>query len=317
MKISIYKIIVVLIALGVLFVTSVHYTNKTENYNSKGNKAINSIHNPDKWVNAKEIYVPTEISFANEKVPIERTDVFEQLEREIIVNTFYHSQTVLLLKKLPRYFSIIEPILKRNKIPDDFKFLAVAESGLSETIISPAGAVGLWQFMKPTAKDYKLEVNKEVDERYSIEKSTQAACEYLNKSFKKYKSWALVAASYNAGRRNVDTQMKRQKAKNYFNILFNEETGRYVYRILALKTILNNPEKYGFYIKNTYPIVKTKKIKIKGRVRDFADFAHKHKISYKTLKNFNPWLREKYLRNKRRKTYYITIPINKTDFVSQ
>lgn len=317
MKNNFYKIIVVAIALGVLFITSVYYTNKTEAYHTEKQNKNNTSTISDKWVNAKEIYVPTELKFANEKVPLERTDVFEQLEREIVVNTFYHSQTVLLLKKIPRYFSIIEPILKRNNIPDDFKYLAVAESGLSETIISPAGAVGLWQFMKSTAKEHKLEVNKEIDERYNIEKSTQAACEYLNKSYKKYKSWSLVAASYNAGRRNVDKQMKRQKASNYFNILFNEETGRYVYRILALKTILSNPEKYGFYVNNTYPIIKTKKIKVKDRVKDFADFAHKHKVSYKTLKNFNPWLREKYLRNKRRKTYYITIPINRSKFVSK
>lgn len=315
MKNSIYIIIVVLLAIGVLLVTSVYYTSKTEPY--KMEKLTPSYNNTDKWINAKEIFTPSKLSFAGENVPLDRTDVFEQLEKEIVVNTFYHSQTVLLLKKLPRFFSIIDPILKRNNIPEDFKYLAVAESGLSPTIVSPAGAVGLWQFMKPTAKEYKLEVNKEIDERYNIEKSTQAACEYLNKSYKKYKSWTLVAASYNAGRRNVDNQIKRQKENNYFNILFNEETGRYVYRILALKLILNNPEKYGFYVKNTYPIIKTKKIKIKGRVKDFADFAHKHKISYKTLKNFNPWLREKYLRNKRKRTYYIAIPINHNRFSSK
>ncbi len=314
---SIYKIIVIFLTVVILLFTSIYFTNKSEDQTiNKEQKNINSI-NQDHWVNAKEIYVPKELRFADEEVPLERTDVFEKLEREIIVNTFYHSQTLLLLKKLPRYFSIIDPILKRNNIPDDFKYLAVAESGLSETVVSPAGAVGLWQFMKSTAKEHKLEINKEIDERYNIEKSTQAACEYLNESYKKYKSWTLVAASYNAGRRNVDEQMKRQKASNYFNILFNEETGRYVYRILALKSILNNPEKYGFYVKITYPIIETKKIKIKGKVNDFADFAHMYNISYKTLKNFNPWLREKYLRNKRKKTYYITIPVNHSNFVSE
>lgn len=317
MKDSVYKTIVILTAIGLLFITSVYYTNKPDTYDIKSQEHTNKSQNIDKWVNAKEIFVPTKLTFAGEKVPMERTDVFEQLEREIVVNTFYHSQTVLLLKKLPRYFSIIEPILKRNNIPEDFKYLSVAESGLSPTVVSPAGAVGLWQFMRATGKEYKLEVNKEIDERYNIEKSTQAACDYLNKQYKSYKSWTLVAASYNTGRRNVNKQMKRQKANNYFNMLFNEETGRYVYRILALKTILNNPEKYGFYVKNTYPIIKTKKVKIKGRVKDFADFAHKHKISYKTLKNFNPWLRENYLRNKRKKTYYVTIPINRDKFVSK
>lgn len=311
MKDSIYKATVILTALGLLFVTSVYYTDKQDEYPANTPEKGTGT---DKWVNAKEIHTPKVLKFADEKVPLHRIDVYEQLEREIVVNTFYHSQTVLLLKKLPRYFAIIEPILKRNNIPDDFKFLAVAESGLSPTIMSPAGAVGLWQFMKSTAKEYKLEVNSEVDERYNIEKSTQAACDYLNKQYKKYKSWTMVAASYNTGRRNVDRQVKRQKTDKYFDLLFNEETGRYVYRILALKTILNNPESYGFYVKNTYPIIKTKKIKIKGRVKDFADFAHKHKISYKTLKNFNPWLREAYLKNKRKKIYYITIPVNHNRF---
>ncbi len=311
MKDGIYKTIVIFTVLGLLFMTSIYYTDRQDKYpiNNQNDSTVN-----DKWVNAKEIYTPRKLSFAGEEIPLHRIDVFEQLEREIVVNTFYHSQTVLLLKKLPRYFSIIEPILKKNNIPDDFKFLAVAESGLYPTIVSPAGAVGLWQFMKPTAKEYNLEVNNEIDERYNIEKSTQAACDYLNKQYKKYKNWSMVAASYNTGRRNVNIQIERQKTDNYFDLLFNQETARYVYRILALKTILSKPESYGFYVKNTYPIVKTKKIKITGSVNDFADFAQKHKISYKTLKNFNPWLREKYLKNKKRKTYYIIIPENHHKF---
>jgi hypothetical protein len=278
---------------------------------------ISNANKSDNWINAREIYIPEKLSFAGEKIPLDRIDVKEQLERELIVNTFYHSQTILLLKNVDRYFHIIEPILKKNNIPNDFKYLAIAESGLSPTVVSPAGAVGLWQFMKGTAKDCKLEVNKEIDERYNIEKSTQAACDYLNMQYKHFKNWTIVAASYNTGKRNVNKQLKRQKSNNYYNILWNNETGRYVYRILAMKVVMNNPTTYGFYVKNKHPIIDTKKIKVSKKVKNWADFAHKHNISYKTLKNFNPWLRKNYLHNRKRKTYEISIPRKTENFVSR
>lgn len=270
----------------------------------------------DNWVNAREIYVPKSLSFAGEITPLNRTDVKEQLERELIVNTFYHSQTILLLKNVDRFFHIIEPILKKNNIPDDFKYLAIAESGLSATVVSPSGAVGLWQFMEGTARDCKLEVNNEVDERYNIEKSTQAACDYLNTQYEHYKNWTMVAASYNTGRRNVDLQIERQKTNNYYNMLWNEETGRYVYRILAMKMVISNPTTYGFYVDRKHPIIDTKKIEISTEVKNWADFAQEHSISYKTLKNFNPWLRESFLSNKVNKTYEITLPSQINMFVS-
>jgi len=304
---KVFRILIVALAVIGFYSISVYFSSD----NSKNAQRSNN------WINAREIYVPDKLSFASEKVPLNRIDVKEQLEREIIVNTFYHSQTVLLLKNVDRYFKIIEPILEKNNIPDDFKYLAIAESGLSPTIVSPAGAVGLWQFMKGTAKDFNLEINKEVDERYNIEKSTQAACDYLNKHYKHYKNWTIVAASYNTGKRNVDKQIKRQKSDYYYNMLWNEETGRYVYRILAMKIVINNPTTYGFYVDEKHPIIRTKKIKIKSEIKNWADFAHKENISYKTLKNFNPWLRETYLRNKLKKTYQITIPIEKRKFVSK
>lgn len=260
--------------------------------------------------NVYALKVPNQLEFGGEKVPLERWDVKESLDRELLVNTYWQSQTLLFLKRSNRYFPIIEPILKEHGIPDDFKYLSLIESGFIPTVKSPAGAVGLWQFMKGTARDYKLEVNEEVDERYNIEKSTIAACKYLKKSYDKYQSWALVAASYNAGRRFVDRQLKKQDAGSYFDLLLGEETGRYVYRILAIKMIMENPKKYGFMYREAdlYPYIPTQKIKINTSVDDFAVFAKQHGVNYKILKNFNPWLRRAYLTNKNKKEYEITLP---------
>lgn len=304
---NILKFILLSLAVVGFYSITVHFTTDD----------VDNAKKSDNWINAREIFIPKSLSFAGENVPLKRIDVKEQLERELIVNTFYHSSTVLLLKNIDRYFSIIEPILKKNNIPDDFKYLAVAESRLSPTVVSPSGAVGLWQFLKGTAKDCKLEVNKEVDERYNIEKSTQAACDYLNYQYKYFKNWTNVAASYNTGRKNVTNQFERQKANYYYDILWNQETARYVYRIIAMKVVINNPTTYGFYVSKKHPIIKTNKIKIKGTIKSWADFAHKHKTSYKTLKNFNPWLRESYLTNKDKKTYEITLPVKTKDFVSK
>lgn len=265
-------------------------------------------------IKADNFYIPKKLSFAGEIVPIHRIDIKEQLERELIVNNFFHSQTIQLLKKKDRYFKIIEPILKKNNIPDDFKYLAVAESGLIPTIMSPAGAVGLWQFLTTTGKENGLIINKFVDERYNIEKSTEAACKFLNKLYEDLKSWSLVSAAYNSGKRNVLNQIKRQKNSYYYDMLWNNETGRYLFRIVALKVILNNPKKYGFFIKKKYPIIKTKYIKVSTSIDTLANFAHKHKVSYKTLKNFNPWLRQSNLENKKKNTFKIKIPANPKDF---
>ena len=257
------------------------------------------------------VEMPEKIDFAGEDVPLDRFDVYESLDREMLSNSYFHSQTIRFLKMAPRYFSIIEPILKENGVPDDFKFLCLAESNFDERIVSPAGAVGLWQFMKGTATDYGLEVGKEVDERYHIEKSTAAACKYLIDSYEKYGSWTMVAASYNAGRSFTTGQMDRQKSENYYDLLLGDETARYVFRILALKVIFSDPDKYGFLVtdEEKYPIIKTKIIDVKGAVPNFADFAIQQGISYKMLKIFNPWLRESFLTNPSGKTYQIKIPI--------
>ena len=259
----------------------------------------------------KSAEIPESVSFAGEPMPIERFDIKESLDRELLSNAYFHSQTIRYIKLAPRYFPVIEPILKEKGIPNDFKYLAVAESGFNPRAISSARAVGFWQFMKGTAQDYGLEVNGLVDERYHIEKSTRAACQYLLDSYKKFGSWTLVAASYNRGRTGIQKQLTRQKTDNYYDLLITTETARYVYRITALKLIMENPERYNFHILDDekYPIIATKDIVIKGAVANFADFAKEQGISYKLLKDFNPWLRDTHLTNSKGKKYIIKIPV--------
>ena len=238
-------------------------------------------------------YLPDKVSFCGEEVPLQYYDVRESLERELIVNKYYHSQTILLLKKSKRYFSVVEPILHQNNVPDDFKYLMVAESGFVD-FVSPAGAAGQWHFLEATAKDYGLEVDDEVDERYNLAKSTEAACKYFNESYSAYKNWTLVAASYNGGRRGVDRQIEKQGDSSYYNLLFVEETARYVYRIIALKLVMEHPERYGFDIPKSerYPLIPCKKVKVDSTIDDLSVFAKQQGTNYKILKFLNPWLRD-------------------------
>ena len=256
------------------------------------------------------VQLPDAVSFAGEKMPLDRFYVKEALDRELLSNAYFHSQTIRYIKTVPRYFPIIEPILKEHGIPDDFKYLAVAESGLNPRAISPVRAVGFWQLMEGTAKDYGLEINSEVDERYHIEKATHVACEYIKKAYEKFGSWTMVAAAYNRGMTGVNRQIERQKEDDYYDLLITTETARYVYRIVALKLILENPEKYNFNIpeEDKYQIIPTKKVEITGSVSNFADYAQKHGLSYKVFKDFNPWLRENELTYSGRKRYWVEIP---------
>ncbi|MCF8374527.1 MAG: transglycosylase SLT domain-containing protein [Bacteroidales bacterium] len=253
--------------------------------------------------------LPDELIFAGEEVPLNDFYVREALDRELLVNTYYHSQTFLFIKKANRFFFVVEPILKEEGIPDDFKYLPFIESGYSN-VTSPAGAVGYWQFMKGTAADYGLEVNTEIDERYHLEKSTRAACRFLKESFEKYGSWTLAAASYNVGRSRLSDELERQKTDGYYNLLLNEETARYVFRIMAVKLILENPENYGFKFrkKDLYEMLPVTQVKVDTAVSHFADFAANFSLSYKELKIYNPWLRNHFLTNKSGKTYFIDIP---------
>ena len=254
--------------------------------------------------------IPEELSFAGESVPVEYFDVRESLDRELLVNTYWQSQTLLFIKRANRYFPLIEEILRKNGIPDDFKYIALAESGLTHAI-SPVGAVGFWQFMSGTALECDLEISEEVDERYHIEKSIQAACRYFRKSYEVYGNWAMVAASYNNGMRGLDKQVERQERQDYYDLLLNEETARYLYRLLALKLILSEPDKYGFHFRaeDLYPPIATRKVIVDTAIHSMVDFAEYFDMNYKMLKHFNPWLREAYLKNTNRKKYEIDIPV--------
>ena len=249
------------------------------------------------------------IYFANERVPLENPDIWERYDKELLKNTYWQSNTLLLHKRAAKYFPVIEPMLKKNNLPDDFKYLALIESGL-ENVTSPAGAIGFWQIMKSTAKEFNLEVNSEVDERYHIEKSTQAACDFLNSAKEKFGSWTLAAAAYNMGRSGLLKQMNRQKSYTYYDLLLNNETSRYVFRILAIKEIIENPKKYGFQfrIEDLYENIPTYEVMVDTSISSWADFSKEHGINYKILKLHNPWLRESYLTNKLKKKYYIEIP---------
>ena len=259
------------------------------------------------------VKIPDKLIFAGEEMPLDRYDVKEALDRELLSNAYFHSQTIRYIKLAPRYFPVIEPILKKKGVPDDFKYLAMAESGLNPRAVSPAGAAGFWQFLSGTAKEYGLEVNSEVDERYHVEKSTYAFCDYVLESYGKYANWTLVAASYNGGMARVQKQMTRQKEDDYYDLLFVDETQRYVFRMAALKLIIENPEQYNFVIeeKDKYPLIKTREIEIKGPVNNFADFAIENGISYKALKDFNPWLRDDNLTNSSGKKYTVQILVLK------
>lgn len=266
---------------------------------------------PGARVMHRAVPVPKELTFMGERVPLEYFDVREALDRELLVNSNFHSQTLRLLKLAPRYKQIVMPLLRKDTVPEDFIYLAMAESAFNERAASGAGAIGFWQFMKGTAEEYGLEINPQVDERYHLEKATHAACSYLKDSYRKFGSWTLVAASYNAGRNFIDQQLDRQKVNNYYDLLLGEETARYVFRILALKLIMESPSEYGFDIRKeeTYPLWETKSVSVTGPVKDFADFAREHGTNYKVLKMLNPWLRDNNLINSKGKTYSIKIPV--------
>ncbi len=247
--------------------------------------------------------------FAGEEMPLDIFYVREALERELSVITYWHSSTLLLIKMSYRWFPMFDSILEANGIPIDFKYLAVIESGLSNAV-SPSNAVGFWQFLKGTAEENSLVIDKEVDERYHIEKSTEAACRYFNESYEKFGNWTLVAAAYNAGNNGITKQLERQKSGSYYDLLLSDETSRYVYRIAAMKLIFENPELFGFYIQDNdiYLPITCREVKVEDKIENLADFARANGISYKILKYFNPWLRENFLKNRKKRTYYIKIP---------
>ena len=253
--------------------------------------------------------LPDSVSFAGEKMPLENFDTRESLEREIITSAYRHSSTILIIKRANRYLPIIEKILKENDIPDDFKYLVAAESEYSN-VVSPVGATGFWQIMQSTGREQGMEINEIVDERYNLEKSTRFACDYLRKSYERYGSWTMAAASYNGGRAGIDRQIGLQKQNNYYDLLLNEETSRYIFRVVAYKMVISDPTRYGFDIKESdlYPRLKYFEVKLDSAVANFSDFAEKFGTNYKLLKLLNPWLRKEYFTPKSGKVYTIKIP---------
>ncbi len=256
------------------------------------------------------LHIPEDLSFATEQVPLHDFEVYERMDRELLINTYWQTNTLLAHKRANRWFPIIVPILKRNGIPEDFKYVPVVETAFLN-LTSPAGAVGFWQFMEPTAKEMGLEVNQYVDERYHVEKATQAACDYLKKLYREFGSWSLVAAAYNMGPTSLKSQMANQKADSYYDLLLNAETSRYVFRLIATKEIFEHPENYGYQIrkKDLYKQIPTYSVKVDTSINDFSRFAAQLNVNYKILKTFNPWLRETTLENSNKKTYYIQLPL--------
>ena len=256
------------------------------------------------------LQLPENLHLAGERVPIERQHIRERMDRELLVNTYWQSNGLLLLKRANKYFPILEPLLKEYGLPDDFKYLAVAESALIDET-SSAGAAGMWHFMRNTGKEYGLEINQNVDERYHIEKSTKVAAQYLIKAKERFGSWTLAAAAYNAGNYGISRRLEAQGVTSYYDAFLSNETERYVLRIIALKEVLSNPRKYGFKFeeKDLYTMEKTRTIKVDSAITNIALFAKNFGLNYKELKLHNPWLRQNKLNNRSQKVYEIKIPI--------
>jgi len=255
------------------------------------------------------LVLPDKAEFAGEEAPLGLYYVREGLDRELLVNTYWHSSTLLMLKKSNRYFHIIVPILKQYNIPEDFKYLALIESGLTN-VQSPAGAAGFWQFIPGTGKNFGLEISEQVDERYHVEKATVAACKLLRGSYNKFGSWTLAAAAYNVGEGRIAKELQRQNAGSYYDLLLPEETMRYVFRIIALKLLYEHPTQYGYFIrkKDLYPPIPTYAVTIDSSITNLPVFAKTLKINYRILKDFNPWLRSDKLTNTSKKPYVLLIP---------
>lgn len=257
--------------------------------------------------------VPNTLDFCGETIDLTRFDRRERIDRELLAFTYMHSTSIQMIKRANRYFPIVEPILRENGIPEDFKYLMSIESNNNPLARSSAGAAGLWQFMPATAKEFDLEVSHSVDERYHVEKSTRAACKYLKQAYSRFGSWISVAASYNAGQGRISRELARQYEENALDLQLVEETARYVYRILAAKVMFANPQQFGFYLRSSdlYPVIPYHEIKIEKSIEDLPRFAKGRGISYALLRNMNPWIRSNSLPVHGKNSYYIRIPDEK------
>ncbi len=256
--------------------------------------------------------IPDTMTFCGERVPLETYYVRESLDNELIVNMYRQSSTVLYFKRATRYFPTIESILKKNNIPEDMKYLCVIESGLTNAT-SPANAQGFWQFISSSGKTYGLAIDDDVDMRNDLEASTEAACKYLRSLYNRFHSWTAAAAAYNCGENGLARRMASQNTNNYYDLRLNTETGRYVYRILAMKQIMQHPQQYGYFIRHcdTYPIIPTRTVTLSGQNVDLYQFAQKNNTSYKMLRTLNPWLQTDKLKNKANKSYQVKLPTDK------
>jgi hypothetical protein len=259
--------------------------------------------------------IPDTLSFAGERVPLNTYYVREALDNELIVNMYRQSSTVMYFKRANRYFPIIEPILKRNGIPDDFKYLCVIESGLTNAT-SPAKAQGFWQFIPSTGSRYGLEINDEVDMRDDLVSATEAACRYIRSLYNRFHSWTAAAAAYNCGENGLARRIEKQQTSVYYDLWLNSETSRYVYRILAMKAIMENPRQYGYFLRkcDLYPPVPTRTVTLEGQNVDLYDFARDNKTSYKVLRMLNPWIKTDMLKNKSKRTYKVLLPSEGTQY---
>lgn len=254
--------------------------------------------------------VPRQTTFAGEEVDLTRYDHRERMDRELMSFTYMHSTTMLTIKRANRFFPVIEPILRENGVPDDFKFLAVIESSLNTLARSPAGAAGMWQFMQTTGREFGLEVNANIDERYHVEKATRAACLYLKEAYRKYGDWLSVAAAYNGGQGRISSELTKQLADKATDLWLVEETSRYMFRLLAAKAVISNPQRYGFLLRreHLYPVIPYTEVSITAGIEDLAQFAKEQGITYAQLKDANPWLRGSSLQNRSGRTYVLKVP---------
>lgn len=268
---------------------------------AQSQKEFSTVYNPD---------VPKTVKFAGKTVDLDRVDMYERLDRELTSMAYTHGNTLLTIKRANRYFPVIAPILKEEGIPEDFLYLACIESTLNPRAYSSAKAAGIWQFIASAAKEHGLEVNDEVDERYNLEKATRAAARYLKRAYNKYGNWESAAASYNGGQARITRELQNQDVDTAYDLYLTDETSRYMFRLLAMKLIMENPKAYGFNIapSQLYQPMEGRKVKVTGPVKDWVAWAKQQGITYAQLREANPWIRAKTLTNKTGKTYEVLIP---------
>lgn len=280
---------------------------------TNSNKAVNAANSTQPLVpvqqHISQVPIPESMAFAGEAVPLYDYQAKESLDRELTAITFRHSTTARVLKLSNRWFPTIERILAANGIPDDFKYLAVAESGLSNAI-SPKNAVGFWQILADTGREMGLEIGSDVDERYHVEKATLTACKYFNKAYKKFGNWTMAAASYNRGMKGMSGHISDQQQDSYYNLYLNDETARYIFRIIAFKQLMSFPDQYGYHFerKDLYPDFAHNTVNVRS-IPNIANFAQQHNTTYKKIKTLNPWLRRASLSSKSGKEYTIKLPM--------